>query len=147
VVGDDALPTVGEGRAEALTTRVLRPYGWLPPRGAWDVTPREPYVDALPDTLAGLLRQFTAAMLDLGRLVVADPHRYAVYRKQVFDTRDRLMALLSDWLAFWGVTDADGRVRDAVRAALVGAVGNAGHAGHAGHIEHADNDGRREGRR
>jgi hypothetical protein len=103
---------------ERAITRVLRPYTRLPHPSTWATTDKGPYHQALPEALAGIVRQFTAAALDLGQMGFDDGERYQAFRRQIFDNRDALLAQLDGWLRFWGVVDPNGQVRAAVRAAL-----------------------------
>lgn len=110
---------LNDSQQEQVITKVLRPYGTLPHHTKWSEVDRLPFRTALPDTLAGLLRQFTARALDAGRLGFDNPERYTAFRTQIFTTREQLLALLFDWLLFWGITDEDGELRAAVLTALV----------------------------
>lgn len=93
-------------------------YRTLPPREAWGTARMDAYWDALPQALAGVLRQFCSAMLDMGRDYVPSGPQAREYRVRTFRVRDNLLEQLEVWLEFWGITDPDGQIAQVVRDAF-----------------------------
>lgn len=97
---------VTEARTDRATSLVFRPFTTLPSLAHQDTLgtdERRAWLAAMPEAIAGLLRQFRSQVLDLGSLGFSDRERYRVYRGQVFDLHDRLALQLLEWLRFWGV--------------------------------------------
>lgn len=95
--------------------RHLIPYASLPVSDEYDI---DPYLPRLGDNLAGVLRQFQAAMLDLGNLMTADAKQRSAFRDVVFTKHREMSELMAAWVDFYKLHSPP--VQEEIRAQHVG---------------------------
>lgn len=90
----------------AMNGTAWRPYGNIP--DAEDELSFEEwvaYIEHLPDNLAGPIRIFRSAMLDLLHKICVNPEQKAAARSEVFAKEREVTRLLNEWIDFYGLNE------------------------------------------